>query len=127
MKINQKQIDAVITLPGQKRYNHFVEVVVDWEEIWGLYQDGWALAATEDGQPVFPVWPAKEYAELCAEKEWAGYKPESFTLEDFMSELLPNLKHDDVLPGVFYTPSDRGVTPTVDQLLEDLNKELGNY
>jgi hypothetical protein len=127
MKINKKQIEAVITLPGQKRYNSFIKIVADWEEVWGLYQNGWALAATDDGKQVFPVWPAKEYAQLCTDKEWASYYPQSFSLEDFMGELLPNLKNDGVLPGVFYTPSDNGVTPTVDQLLADLNKELENY
>ncbi len=127
MKINQKQIEAVTSLVGQKRYEHFVKVVADWEEVWGLYQDGWALAATDDGQQVFPLWPAKEYAELCANKEWKGYEPKSFSLDDFMGELLPNLKSDSVLPGIFYTPSDNGLTPEVDQLLADLNEELENY
>lgn len=127
MKINQKQIEAVTALLGLKRYEHFVKVVADWEEVWGLYQDGWALAATDDGKQVFPLWPAKEYAELCTDKEWAGYKPESFSLEDFMYVLLPKLKDDNILPGIFYTPSDNGVTPAIDQLLADLNKELENY
>ncbi len=127
MKINQKQIESVIALSGQKRYENFIKVVADWEEVWGLYQDGWALAATNDGQEVFPVWPAKEYAQLCATNEWSGYKPASFSLVDFMEELLPNLKNDGVLLGIFYTPSDKGVTPTVDQVLIDLGKELENY
>ncbi|MCB1880506.1 MAG: DUF2750 domain-containing protein [Gammaproteobacteria bacterium] len=127
MKINRKQIEAVTALPGQKRYEHFVKVVADWEEVWGLYQDGWALAATDDGQQVFLLWPAKEYAQLCASNEWTGYEPESFSLDDLMGELLPNLKNDGILPGVFYTPTDNGVTPTVDQLLSDLNEELENY
>ncbi|MBJ7553940.1 DUF2750 domain-containing protein [Marinomonas spartinae] len=127
MKINAKQIESVIALAGSERYKHFVKVVADWEEVWGLYQDGWALASTDDGQTVFPLWPAKEYAQLCSDKEWSGYEPESFSLEDFMGELLPNLKDDGVLPGIFYTPSDKGVTPAVDQLLADLNEELENY
>lgn len=127
MKINQKQIESVVALLGQKRYEYFIKRVADWEEVWGLYQDGWALAETDDGQKVFPVWPEKEYAELCAVKEWAGYEPESFSLADFMDELLPNLKKDGVLLGVFYTPSDKGVMPTVDQVLEDLRQELENY
>jgi len=69
----------------------------------------------------------KEYAQLCAEKEWAGYEPESFSLENFMVELLPNIENDGVLPGVFYTPSGNRVTLTVDQLLSDLNQESENY
>lgn len=127
MKISQKRIESVVALPGSKRYEHFIKVAADCEEVWGLYQDGWALAATDDGQKVFPVWPSKEYAELCKEKEWAGYEAESFSLADFMDELLPNLKSDGVLLGVFYTPSDKGTTPTVDQVIQDLNHELGNY
>jgi hypothetical protein len=127
MEISQKQIESVIELSGRKRYEHFIKVVADWEEVWGLYHHGWALAATADGQEVFPVWPAKEYAVLCAEKEWAGYEPVSFPLADFIDELLPNLKNDGVLLGVFYTPLDKGVTPAVDQVVEDLNQELENY
>lgn len=127
MKINQKQIEAVTVLSGQKRYETFIKMIADWEEVWGLYQDGWALAETDDGKQVFPLWPAMEYAQLCIERGWAGYVPKSFSLGDFMNELLPNLKDDGVLPGIFYTPSDKGVTPTVDQVLADLNEELKNY
>ena len=127
MTINQKQIDTVIALDGQKRYKYFVKMVVDQEEVWGLYQDGWALAATENGKQVFPLWPAKEYAQLCANNEWVDYSPVPISLDEFIDQLLPKLRNDEVLPGVFYTPSDTGVTPTVDQLLADLNEELENY
>lgn len=127
MKINQKQIDAVTALIGPKRYEHFVKVIADSQEVWGLYKDGWALAATDDNQKVFPVWPAKEYAELCAKKEWIGYEAESFSLDEFMNELLPNLKSDGVLIGIFYTPLKGGVTPTIEQLLNDIERELENY
>lgn len=127
MKVNPKQIETIVALEGTERYRHFIKVVADWEEVWGLYQDGWALASTDDGKQVFPLWPAKEYALLCAEKEWDGYQPDSFSLEDLMGELLPNLKKDSVLPGIFFTPFDKGVTPSVDQLLDDLNGELENY
>ena len=127
MKINQKQIDAVLKLSGAERYQHFVKKIADWEEVWGLYQDGWALLETENNQQAFPVWPAKEYAELCAQNEWSGYEPESFSLDDFMEELLPNLSNDGVLPAVFMTPSCKGVTIDASQLISDLNKELENY
>lgn len=127
MKINQRQIEAVIALPGPKRYEHFIKVVTDWEEVWGLYRNDWALAATDDGQKVFPVWPAKEYAELCKENEWSSYEAKSFSLSDFMNELLPNLKSDGVLVGVFYTHLNKGATPAVDQVMADLNRELENY
>ena len=59
--------------------------------------------------------------------EWAEYQPKSFSLDDFINELLPNLKADGVLPGIFYTPADNGVTPIVEQVLADLQEELKSY
>lgn len=121
MQINQPQIQAVLALSGPERYRHFIKVVTDWEEVWGLYKDGWALAGADDGDVVFPLWPAKEYAQLCAQGSWEDYEPSSLSLDELVNELLPRLKKDNVLPGVFYTPNDKGVTPEVDQLVEDIN------
>lgn len=127
MKVNPKQMEAVLALPGGKRFEHFIKVVADWREVWGLYQDGWALAAADDGTIVFPLWPAKEYAQICAVNEWNGYEPRSICLSDFTGVLLPKLKQDGVLPGVFFTPTSRGVTPSVDELSLALEAELQNY
>ncbi len=127
MSLSEKQINAVIALDGPQRYRHFIKQVADRDEVWGLYKEGWALAATSEGEQVFPVWPAEEYAALSARDDWAGYEPSSITLEDFMEELLPMLERDGVLPGIFYTPTDKGVTPGIDQLTEDLRRELENY
>ena len=66
MKVTPKQMEAVLALSGVKRFEHFIKVIVDWREVWGLYQDGWALAEADDGIIVFPLWPAKEYAQVCA-------------------------------------------------------------
>ena len=102
-------------------------MIADWQEVWGLYQDGWALAATDDGTPVFPLWPAKEYAQVCAVNEWKGYEPRSIGLSDFREVLLPKLKLDGVLPGVSFTRTSKGVTPSVDELKLALETELLNY
>jgi hypothetical protein len=127
MKVNPKQMEAVLALSGIKRFEHFIKVIADWQEVWGLYQDGWALAAADDGTTVFPLWPAKEYAQVCAANEWTGYEPRSISLSDFTEMLLPKLKLDGVLPGVFFTPTSKGVTPSVDDLKSALEAELQNY
>jgi len=127
MKVSPKQMEAVLALPGVKRFEHFIKVVADWQEVWGLYQEGWALAAADDGTTVFPLWPAKEYAQICAVNEWTGYEPRSIGFSDFMQVLLPQLKLDSVLPGVFFTPTSKGVTPSVDDLKSALEAELKNY
>ncbi|MGE8447250.1 MAG: DUF2750 domain-containing protein [Comamonas sp.] len=101
MTIIFKQLESVLALPDKKRFDHFVKVVADRQEVWGLYQGGWALAATNDGVTVFPLWPAKDYAQLCAVCEWEGYEPRLITLAELMEDLFPKLKKDGVLPGVF--------------------------
>lgn len=126
-KLNDKQISTVVALPSKDRYEHFIKTVVDWQEAWGLYQNGWALASTDDGTKVFPLWPAKEYAQLCAENEWTGYEPRAIPLSELTDELLPRLKADGFLPGVFYTPSNKGVTPSTDDFRSAIDAELANY
>ncbi len=126
IKLGAQQLADVVTLPAQQRYVRFVQQVTETNEVWGLYRDGWALAKTDDGTLVFAMWPASEFADLCAEYEWDGYEPQAFPLDDLMSDLLPQLEEDGVLPGIFYTPGDRGLTPTATTLRVDLERELGS-
>jgi hypothetical protein len=127
VKVSPKKMEAVLALPGIKRFEHFIKVIADVQEVWGLYQDGWALAAADDGTTVFPLWPAKEYAQVCAANEWSDYEPHSISLNDFTEVLLPKLKLDGALPGVFFTPTSKGVTPSVDELKSALEAELQCY
>lgn len=127
MKISEKEIESILKLDGPSRYKHFVKRVADWEEAWGLYSDGWSLAETDSGDKVFPLWPAEAYAKLCAKEEWEGYEPSEIPLDDLFDELLPRLASDGVFVGVFYTPSDKGVTVEANQLVEDLRAESSQY
>ena len=124
IKLGAQQLAAVVTLPGPARYEYFVKRVADSQEVWGLYQQGWALAKTDDGTLVFAMWPASEFADLCAEFEWDGYEPQAFPLDELLNDLLPQLEEDGVLPGVFYTPGDKGLTPTAYMLRVDLERAL---
>lgn len=126
MRLSDEQKKAVLSLPGQERYKHFVKQVADSQQVWGLYAHGWALAETTDGKEVLPFWPAKEYAKLCAVDEWQEYAVKRIALGEFFA-LLAQLETDQVLPGVFYTPQDKGVTPSARELVEALKEELAQY
>jgi hypothetical protein len=124
MKITPEKFAAVLGLAAPKRYSHFVKVAADQNRVWGLYSDGWALMGTDDGKQVFPVWPAEAYAAACAEGSWVGYQPRAIELVSLFDELLPSLRRSGTLLGIFPTPSDRGITPTIEQLEDDLRSEL---
>ena len=81
----------------------------------------------DDGNEVFPLWPAREYAEAVRTAEWSGYAPEQIDLMDLIDDLLPKLASKHVLPGVFPTPQDRGVTPSVQDLEASLRAEMEKY
>src|SRR5262245_47523331 len=111
MKINPKQLEAVLALPGPKRYATFIKVAADQRRVWGLFSEGWALAATNEGSQAFPLWPASEYAARCASGAWAGYAPREIDLDTLFENLLPKLQETGTLAAVFPTPLDKGVTP----------------
>lgn len=122
--MHQKKIDSVLALPAPKRYAHFVKVAADQRKVWGLFSDGWALAETSDGKHAFALWPAREYAEMCARDYWSGYEPREIDLDTLFQILIPKLKESKTLAGVFPTPNEQGITPDLEQLEADLHNEL---
>ena len=36
MKVNPKQMEAVLALPAINRFEHFIKVIADWQEVWAL-------------------------------------------------------------------------------------------
>src|SRR6187401_2204321 len=126
-RTSPKEMQAVLQLDGPARFKHFVKRVADSEEAWGLWNDGWALMHDDDGKEVFPLWPARESADVARTGEWSEYTPERIQLDDLLGELLPKLAERGVQPGVFPTPQGKGVTPTVAELAAALREQLEKY
>src|SRR5438045_99820 len=116
MKMNQKKMESVLALPAPKRYAHFIKVAADQRKVWGLFSDGWALAETNDGKRAFALWPAQEYAALCARDDWSGYEAREIDLDTLLEVLIPKLKESGTLAGAFPTPDEQGITPEWEQL-----------
>ena len=77
--VKDQEFVAVTALTAPARYSHFIEQVADWEIVWSLRgQDGWVLAAADDGQLLAPVWPHSRYAEACANGDWSNAAPEAY-------------------------------------------------
>ncbi len=63
------------------RFDYFLHKVSDYEEVWGLHDNGWATSGFADGEAV-PFWPEAALAMSCATAEWSGYKARSIPLGD---------------------------------------------
>jgi hypothetical protein len=126
-KTSAKEIEAVLQLDGPDRFQRFVKRVADDECAWSLWKDGWGLMADSAETLVFPLWPAREYAELCRLGEWSDYEARSIGLDELLADYLPRMSERGVLPAVFPTPANKGVTLTVEELTAALRKELEQY
>ncbi|MBS0186405.1 MAG: DUF2750 domain-containing protein [Proteobacteria bacterium] len=122
--INNKEIEAVIKLSPAKRYEYFLKRVADRAFIWGLYDNGWVSAADNAGNFFFPIWPAKEYAELCIENYWKAAFPKNIEIHEFLDDYLDEMKKTKIFIAVFYTPNDKGIILDSEQLKKDLLREL---
>jgi hypothetical protein len=125
--ISQQELRSVIGLEEEARYRYFVKRVADREAAWGLWKDGWVLAASKDGTRVLPLWPAREYAELCATGDWGAAEAEEISVRDLLDDLLPKLEANGILLGVFFVLGGTGGTLTSKKLREDLVLELQDY
>lgn len=122
----EKEINAVIRLSGQKRYEYFIKKVADNEEVWGLYNNGWAMTEDSKGNQLIPFWPKIEYANLCAIEDWEDYNPKSIDLDDFINKWIPGMRNDGIKISVFWYNND-SVAVNPERLLSDLEEELENY
>lgn len=124
--MKKKEFEALLQRPANIRYEYFIKKVVDFEEVWGLYDEGWATAQDDDGHMLIPFFPKKEFAENCAKKEWKGFRAEAIDLYEFIDRWLVGMKKDEVKPSIFPTEEDAALVE-IDILLRDINSELENY
>lgn len=99
--MNNPELHALLRASNNSKYEYFIKKIVDYEEVWGLYNNGWATTQDENGNVMIPFWPKKEFAQYFASGEWEGNLPANIELDDFIEEWLPNMKKDGVKPAVF--------------------------
>ena len=125
--LRPEQMKAILALPAQARFEHFVAQVADRQSAWSLWNDGFATMCDDQGTRVLPLWPAKDYAELLCTGEWASYRPKEIPLEDLLDVLLPSLEAEANLTTVFPTPEERGPLVPPKALLLALREALAAY
>ena len=124
--MDRKEFEAVIKQLPHIRYEYFIKKVVDFEEVWGLYNNGWATSQDEKGNSLIPFFPKSEFAEDCAKNEWSGYIAKPIELNNFIDKWLTGMDSDGIRPSIFPTDADTAVVE-IDVILRDLLTELEIY
>ncbi|MCC5858523.1 MAG: DUF2750 domain-containing protein [Ectothiorhodospiraceae bacterium] len=93
--------------------------------VWGLEdEEGWALAASTEGETVmvFPLWSSQQAAAACAEGDWAGYRASPVSLDDLLEHWLPGMQRDGYRVGVDWNAGLEGVEVPPLELQADLEQ-----
>lgn len=125
--MHSKKLANVTAMTASARYDFFLRKAADAEEVWGLFEDGWATAANGHGNNGIPFWPERELAEACATAEWAVYQPRKIAVDEFLERWLPGMAKDALLAVVFPTPEDKGTYVDPSRLAADLTGALADY
>lgn len=113
-------------LPSEERYAYFVEKTAAREEVWGLYDQGWAvLVAGEEGERSFPFFAKREQAQARCEGDFETYEPRRIGMAEFLGVWLPDMKRDGVFCAVFPDSQWRSASVPAERLSLDLERELG--
>ena len=103
-----KRFTAVTQLDAQKRYEFTVKHVAGGEEIWFLVDEegDFVLTADDDDNVFIPVWPEEEFANACAQANWADTQPTSMDIEEFLLEAVPSFIAEGMQLAIFPLPND---------------------
>lgn len=122
-----KKIENIVKMTEDERYDYFIRKIADFEQVWGLNDNGWVLLGDDDGNQILPLWPEREFAELCAVDQWKNCKPESIELNNFLEKWIPGMINDKTLINIFLTPDAKGSVVSPPTLESDLQDELEQY
>ena len=101
--MSDDQLQSVLELNGEERYDYFLSEVAEDREIWILVnaENRFLKIVSEDGDVEYlPVWPRSEFALDYAEGE-GDLKPKSISLPEFFKKWVPGLESDGLEVGVF--------------------------
>ena len=131
MKVSKQELEAVIALSPEKRYNYFVKRICDWEQVWTLYEDDYiVLNEAKNGKLYILLFPFKDFAEHYATntRGMKGVSYKSFEINEFLETIIKKLQANNVSNAlVFLVANGYGLNVSMTDIVKDIQSELENY
>jgi len=127
--MSSDELNQVIEMDGEERYDYFLSQVAEEREIWILVnsESRFLKIASDNGDVEYlPVWPASAFAAQYA-NGGDELTPRSISLPDFFRKWVPGLTSDGLDVGVF-----PGLDKTVwitepEELKRDLQDAMSDF
>jgi len=127
--MSSEDLNQVMEMDGEERYDYFLSQVAEEREIWILVngESRFLKIASDDGDVEYlPVWPTSVFASEYA-KGGEELTPRSISLPDFFRKWVPGLTKDGLDVGVF-PGSDKTVWITEPaELKQDLQDVMSDF
>ncbi|WP_404364373.1 DUF2750 domain-containing protein [Marinobacter sp.] len=127
--MNSEELNYVLEMGGEERYDYFLSQVIETREIWILVnaENRFLKIVSGDGDVEYvPVWPGADFAAEYA-KGSGDLSPKAVPLPDFFRKWVPGLSKDGLEVGVL-PGSDQTVWITEpEELKRDLQDELSAF
>ena len=131
MKVSKQELEAVIALSPEKRYNYFVKRICDWEQVWTLYEDNYiVLNEAKNGKLYILLFPFKDFAEHYTTniRGMKGVSYKSFEINEFLETIIKKLQANNVSNAlVFPVANGYGLNVSMTDMVKDIQSELENY
>lgn len=126
-KMREQEFNNAIKLTAEERYEYTIKKAADWQEIWGLWNEGWVLYGAKDEKECMPIWPHERFADACRGDDWSDCAPKMIELSHWMEKWIPELIQEQRLVAVFPIPNGKSIVIEPNELQEHLQKELDRY
>ncbi|MEH6629052.1 MAG: DUF2750 domain-containing protein [Motiliproteus sp.] len=127
-RLEANDLVRLLSLSSPDRYQHFLEKVADWEELWGARdQQGWLVQSTSDGQHYISLWPHPEFAKDAIKRLVPDNFEEEIDFEFLLEQWLPLLKQQDIMISVFPNREWHSVLVDAEKFEQDLRLEMKKF
>ncbi|HEX4004850.1 MAG TPA: DUF2750 domain-containing protein [Acidobacteriaceae bacterium] len=109
------------------RYEYLLKRAADREELWSLWDGGWALLGDKESGEYVPVWPHGDYAAAYAVREWNTYQPRAIPLEQWLTKWTAGMETDNRRVAVFPTLDEPVAVVEPGKFRADLEAEMSQF
>lgn len=128
--MSDTDIEDVLKLDCEERYDFFLSLVSDDREIWILVSEDkqfLKIHTEEDDNEFLPVWPTSEFAQHYAKDLQEQLTPKSIAVPEFFSKWVPGLEGDDIKVGVIPSSGSDVWVTEASELKADLQDAFSNF
>ena len=123
------ELEALISMSCDERYDYSVGEIVDQKELWILVNSDnqfLKLYAEDEDFEYVPVWPTEALARNYAKDE-SELQPKGITLPIFLKKWVTGLQNDGLELGIFPAPDGTVWITDVHEFKQDLQDEMSSF